>query len=88
MPKGIKITSKLSRETLRRLRNAASRYDERDDRSTVSFTHLDRLLYAPRMPQYRDDVMPDLHDVARHMMAVAGVTFDYEVVDVNYFHGF
>lgn len=68
----IKITSCLPPDAARRLRRAAKKYCDSDDRYHNGFTHVGIKTYAPLFVE-------DPHNVARHMMVCAGTTFNYEI---------
>ena len=69
----IKITSKLTPSETARLLSRAKLHAEREPTFEHAFIHISPGRYAPLY-----DVDPN--DVARHMMTVAGRTFDYTIV--------
>ena len=62
----IRITSKLSKSQNQRLLRAG-------DKPSSKFTHCGTKLYLSCCDESE-------HDIARHMMVVAGTTFEYEIV--------
>lgn len=75
----IKITSKLSKNERARLYRAAEKHEAEITPSTdKAFIKLDeKNCYAP-VTELSYGMSE--HDIARHMMAVAGKTFDYEII--------
>jgi hypothetical protein len=73
----IKITDKLTATQHAKLRRQAKFYTETDNTYDRAYRRVGRALYEPL-----GSLPPSVteHDIARHMMVSAGVTFNYEIV--------
>ncbi len=75
----IRITSKMKRANAAALRNAAEQNWRENNAHEMAFAKFGRNTYGPIYETWKDQQaeFAAAHNLARHMMVVAGQTFDY-----------